>query len=89
MRLHKFHVDYRDEHSDKEIIVYERQLFTEDIKNSEATVMVVGNDVRASKSISNIERVERLTRIKTREDLRISLIDHDIHIPRKDERDID
>ena len=51
--------------------------------------MVVGNDVRASENISNIERIDILRGMKLRDDLRISLMDHDMYRPRKDEWDID
>ena len=51
--------------------------------------MVVGNDLRASGDISNIERIERLRGMKLRDDIRMSLMDHDIQRPRKDEWDID
>ena len=85
MRLQIFLVEYRDEHADKEIIVNERQLPIEDINNSETEVMVVGNDVRACGNISNTERIERLIGMKLRDDLIISLMDHDMNRPRKDE----
>ena len=47
--------------------------------------MVVGNDVRASRNISNIERIERLKGMKLTDELRISLMDNDMYIPRKKE----
>ena len=88
IHLNNFLVDYRDEYVDKETIVNERQLCTEDINNSEAAVMVIVNDLRASGNISNIERIESLREMKLRNDIRISLMDHDIHRPRKDKWDI-
>ena len=85
MRLHNFLVDYRDEHADKELIVNERQLFQDDIDNSDATVMVVGNDLRSQGNITTNEKTQRVKGLQLRDKLRISLLDHDMHRPRKEE----
>ena len=46
--------------------------------------MVVGNNVRGSGNISNIEIIERLSGMKLRDDLRISFMDHDMNRPSKE-----
>ena len=47
--------------------------------------MVVGNGVGLCGNIFNNERSERLKVIKLRDEHRVSLRDHDMHRPRKEE----
>ena len=47
--------------------------------------MVVGNDIGVRGNISNDERNQRYRGLKLRDSLRLSLVDHDMHIPRKEE----
>ena len=85
MRIHNFLVDYRDEHCDREQELNERSIFTDDIANSDALVMVVGNDVGAGGRVSNQDKNNRHRGMQIRDQLRISLMDHDMHRARKDE----
>ena len=85
MRLHNFLVDYRDEHSKEDNNVNERKIFREDILNSEATIMVVGNDNRAPGRLTNQDKYNRERGMLVRDKLRISLMNHDMHRARKEE----
>ena len=56
---HNFLVDYRDEYCDKEKEENERRIFTEDMGNRDAMIMVLGNDVSIIGRISNQEKNTR------------------------------
>ena len=79
MCLHNFLVDYQDEYCDKEKEANERRIFTEDIKNSGAMIMVVSNDVGITGRISNQEKINQHRGVQLRDKLRISLTNHDMH----------
>ena len=79
MRLHNFLVDYRDQHCDKEKEANKRRIFTEDMENSGAMVMVVGNNVGITGGISNQEKNNRHRGMQLRDKLRMSLMKYDMH----------
>ena len=84
MRIHNFLVDYRDKHNDTASeVVLERRIFTEDISNSEEEVMVVGNDERVRGRRTNDYKENRVKGLQLRDKLRIALMNHDMHRPRR------
>ena len=83
--LHNFLFDYRDGHSDPIPDDTERSIFNEDMVDSGESTMVVGDDVGIRGNISNHERETRLKDLKLRDKLRLSLMDHDLRRPRKEE----
>ena len=85
MRLHNFLVDYREEHSDSIPDETERVIFNEDMVDSGESVIVIGNDVGIHGNNENHEREMRLKGLKIRDKLRLSLMDHDLRRPRKEE----
>ena len=85
MRLHNFLVDYREEDSDSIPDETERSIFNEDMVDSGESAMVVGNGVGVRGNISNHEREMRLKGLKLRDKLILSLMDHDLKRPRKEE----
>ena len=85
MRLHNFIVDYRDEHCNTDTGVTDRRIFTEDISNNGAMVMVVGDDQRDKGRKSNDEKENRLKGLQLRDRLRISLMNHDMHRASREE----
>ena len=86
MRLQNFLVDYLEEHSDYIPDENERIIFNEDMVDSGESAMVVGNGVEVRGNISNHEREMRFKSLKLRDKLRLSLMDHDLKRPRKEER---
>ena len=85
MRLHNFIIDYRDEHCNTDKEVTDRRMFTEDISNNGAMVMVVGDDQRHKGRISNDEKEYRLKGLQLRDRLRISLMNHDMRRAAREE----
>ena len=85
MRLHNFLVDYREERSDSIPDETERVIFNGDMVDSGESAMVIDNDVGVCGNISNYDREMRLKGLKLREKLRLSLMDHDLRRPRKEE----
>ena len=85
IRLHNFLVDYRESYVIIDEETEEKSLFTEDARNSRECTMVVGDDVGVRGNISNSEKDQRYKGLKLRDSLRLSLVDHDIHRPRKEE----
>lgn len=83
MHLHKFLVDYQDEHCDKYQEINERRIFNEDLANSDAMIMIAGNDVAGT--IRNQEMNNRQRGMQLRDKLIISFMDHDMHTGRKEE----
>ena len=79
IRLHNFIIDYRDEHCNTDKEVTDKRMFTEDISNNGAKVMVVGDDQHHKGRISNDEKDYRLKGLQLRDTLRIFLMNHDMH----------
>ena len=85
MRFHNFLVDYRDKNCDTATEVSERIIFTEDILNSGEEVMVIGDDQRTRGRRTNDYKENRLKDLQLRDKLRLALMNHDMHRPRKEE----
>ena len=92
MRLHNFVVDFRESqvstsnNENNGSIYSDFELFNEDILNSNAMPIQTGSDLgRCQGNISQEERLRRIEGIHTRENLKQSLQDHDMHRPRKNE----
>ena len=85
MILYNFLVDYREEHSNYIPDETERITFNEDMVDSVESAMVVGNNVGLRGNVSSHEREMRLKDLKLWDKLRLSLMDHDLRRPRKQE----
>ena len=89
MHLHNFLVEYRDAHTSSDEStdeVEERTLFEEDLCDSGAEPIVVGNDKgRPGGRPTCIEKYYKVKGLKLRDGLRLSLCNHDMHRPRKEE----
>ena len=85
MRIHNFLVDYRDKHCDRAAEVCDRIIFTEDILNSGEEVMVIGDDEGVRGRRTNDAKENRVKGLQLRDKLRLALMNHDMHRPRKEE----
>ena len=80
MRLHNFLVDYRESRIEPNLEAQERILFQEDIINSLAVPIQIGNDLgRPQGNITNDERMDRLKGMAIRDCLSQNLADVDMH----------
>ena len=80
VQLHNYLVNYRDIKKDIQQLTCKRDLLQEDVNNSHATTVQTGTDLhRPQGSIRNDERMNRLKGMVIRDDLRQSLVDHDMY----------
>ena len=91
MHLHNFLVDYRESHiNDKELYTrIEREVFHNHLIDGGIVPLVVGEEGRDMGRPLNSEREWKLKGIMKRDLLKGSLMDHDLHRPRKDDWNID
>ena len=85
MRLHNYLVNYRlnnNTTSENDGII-ETNVFQQDILNSNAMPVIIGNDMgRPKGNISNDERLNQMKGCIIRDTLKIALQDHDMHRPK-------
>ena len=86
MHLHNFLVDYRESKVvDKKLHTFiEREIFQNDLIDSGIIPLVVGEESRDVGRPLNSEREWKLKGLLRRDLLKNSLMDHDLHRPRKE-----
>ena len=90
MRLHNYLVDYREENNCYIDAIVEKDTFEVASDDNEVNSMVLGNNVCNSAGIPSLhEKDERVNRLKIRDKLRQSLLDHEMRRPRKSEWNMD
>ena len=91
MHLHNFLVNYRENIVlDKNLHTYiEREVFNNDLSNNGIVPIVVGDEGRSAGRPLNSEREWKLKGILRRDLLKGSLMDRDLHRPRKEDWVVD
>ena len=91
MHLHNYLVDYRESNVLNMIVdsEMERELFNNDLLDGGIVPLVVGDEFRGAGRPLNSEREWKLKGLLRRDLLKNSLMDHDLHHPRKDDWNLD
>ena len=86
MHLHNFLVNYRESQTElkktNECII-ERMVFEQDILDNGVVPLVVGKDLITMGRPINSEKKWKLRGLRIRDNLNVSLMEHDLHRPRK------
>ena len=91
MHLHNFLVDYRESQVENKKLYtrIEREVFNNNLLDNGIIPLVVGEESRTMGRPLNSEREWKLKGILRRDLLKGSLMDHDLHRPRKDDWIVD